>query len=144
MILLIHNSLGLDTGRSIAIDSGKILLTAETVIPLIIGTTIHAQDFRDVEGDKLKGRTTLPIAYPRGSRWSVLVAILGWSVALARWTSMVHWALKIAYVTMGACVGCVFVLHAKVENDRKSYDAYNVSKSDIFLPFCLMHATFCV
>ncbi|KAI0092001.1 UbiA prenyltransferase family-domain-containing protein [Irpex rosettiformis] len=114
------------TSFSLVLYDGPNMLIAETVIPLIIGTTIHAQDFRDVEGDKLKGRTTLPILLPRGSRWSVFLLVLGWSVVLAGWASTVHLTLKIAYMALGVWVGSIFVLRERIEDDRWSYDAYNV------------------
>jgi 4-hydroxybenzoate polyprenyltransferase len=99
---------------------------AEATIALIIGTTIHAQDFRDVEGDKLNGRTTLPILLPRGSRWLAGMGIVAWSIGLSQYSAL-HWAGKIVFVTLGAGVGTTFVWKGEKYDKGYSYDAYNVS-----------------
>ena len=47
----------------------------------LICTTIHAQDFRDEEGDRLRGRNTIQSAIgDRASRWSVILAAGFWSI----------------------------------------------------------------
>lgn len=105
--------------------------SAEAIIPLIICTTIHAQDFRDSVGDRIKGRSTLPILFPRGSRWLLFASILGWSVVLAERASGVHYATKVTYVIIGIFVGALFVLQGEGEQDQQSYDAYNVRDSTV-------------
>ncbi|RPD75877.1 hypothetical protein L226DRAFT_506546 [Lentinus tigrinus ALCF2SS1-7] len=50
---------------------------------LLILTTTHAQDFRDVIGDRATGRLTIPMAYPHASRLSMLVLLPAWSLFLS-------------------------------------------------------------
>ncbi|KAF8993244.1 hypothetical protein BDQ17DRAFT_1453433 [Cyathus striatus] len=49
---------------------------------IIIFTTIHAQDFSDVDGDRTLGRVTFPMYAPELSRVTILVAPPLWSWAL--------------------------------------------------------------
>ena len=48
----------------------------------IVMTTVHAQDLPDVEGDRLRGRKTMPLVYgERIARWSVTLSVCFWSIA---------------------------------------------------------------
>jgi 4-hydroxybenzoate polyprenyltransferase len=52
----------------------------------IFSTTIHAQDFRDQKGDRARGRNTIITAIGEvGARWSVVLAVLFWSLATPVW-----------------------------------------------------------
>jgi 4-hydroxybenzoate polyprenyltransferase len=52
-----------------------------TLLFCIMATTLQAQDLRDIEGDKAKGRQTLPIAWsPKVTRWSAAGFIILWSI----------------------------------------------------------------
>jgi 4-hydroxybenzoate polyprenyltransferase len=62
----------------------------------VICTTIHAQDFADVEGDKVRGRMSAPLIYgDRLSRWSVAVPVMFWSL-----TAPMYWGM--AWHDLGA------------------------------------------
>lgn len=50
----------------------------------VLASTLHAQDFKDVSGDRLTGRCTLPIIFPFGARLSVALGIPLWSICLSR------------------------------------------------------------
>eukprot|EP00136_Aspergillus_niger_P001987 XP_001391173.2 hypothetical protein ANI_1_1438064 [Aspergillus niger CBS 513.88] len=51
------------------------------VTSAVIGTTMHIQDIKDVEGDRAKNRRTMPIVMGDGpARWSVAVPVAIWSV----------------------------------------------------------------
>lgn len=48
---------------------------------VIITTTVHAQDFPDLEGDQARGRKTMPLLYgDMCSRWLLAIPIIAWSV----------------------------------------------------------------
>lgn len=95
---------------------------------LVIFTTIHAQDFADVEGDKQSGRRTLPIIAPEGARVYILVALLLWS-----WILATLWGLGpvsgTAFLGMGAFVGIRYFRLRAARDDRFSYVLYNVSQN---------------
>lgn len=51
------------------------------IFSLVITTTVHAQDFPDVEGDRVRGRKTMPLIYGEGfSRWFLAAWVLFWSL----------------------------------------------------------------
>ncbi|KAE9394469.1 hypothetical protein BT96DRAFT_978499 [Gymnopus androsaceus JB14] len=103
---------------------------------LIILTTIHAQDFRDVEGDTLLGRTTLPIAYPVLSRISMPLILLGWSIfisfnahlSLDSGISILGLLARWALITVAAWAGLRFRFLRDAKSDSKSYNMYNPVK----------------
>lgn len=90
--------------------------------------TIHAQDFKDVHGDRLVGRKTLPILFPRHARKTVLASVFCWSAALAA-----VWELDalaaVLFVGLGAAVGVRFLVHTSMEEDQRSFYLYSVSRA---------------
>ncbi|OJI87216.1 hypothetical protein ASPTUDRAFT_188542 [Aspergillus tubingensis CBS 134.48] len=69
------------------------------VISGVILTTMQIQDLKDVEGDRTRGRQTIPLAFGEGwSRWSIVGFVVGWSV-LCVW----FWGLE-GWVLMGRTV----------------------------------------
>ncbi|KAF2672543.1 hypothetical protein BT63DRAFT_199048 [Microthyrium microscopicum] len=53
-----------------------------SILWLAICTTIHAQDFADIAGDKARGRCSAPLLYGDSiSRWSVAVPVMFWTFA---------------------------------------------------------------
>lgn len=106
-------------------------LDSATVLALclnagIIFTTIHTQDFKDVEGDRMIGRKTMPIVHPKHSRKTVIIGLLTWSVILAFvWRPDAMTAL--GFLCLAAFVGIRFLRHTSVLEDQMSYYLYNVS-----------------
>jgi hypothetical protein len=94
----------------------------------VISTTIQAQDFADVVGDKAIGRLTMPIHFPELSRVITLMGIVAWSIYLAR-----LWHLgtisSLGFITFGTWIGARFYLQRTEKADTYSYALYNVSLS---------------
>lgn len=92
---------------------------------LALSTTYHAQDFRDVHGDRLIGRKTLPIVFPSIARPSVSLGILSWTIYLC-----IAWELDISTAAVFSLVACIvsgrFVLFREVNEDKISFHWYNV------------------
>ncbi|KAF5347406.1 hypothetical protein D9758_011279 [Tetrapyrgos nigripes] len=103
-------------------NTGFIALTCSCVL---IFTTISAQDFADVEGDKLSGRKTLPIVAPNGSRYYILSALLLWSYFLIHMWGLGPISGGI-FIGVGAYVGSRYFRFRDAKNDRLSYLLYNV------------------
>lgn len=97
-------------------------IAAETTV-VVFMSTLHAQDFKDADGDRLTGRRTFPIAYPVASRFAIGLAIPLWSILL---TFM--WQLDplcaIAFVGYGCYVGARFMLYRTVQDDKLSCKYY--------------------
>ncbi|KAI0757357.1 UbiA prenyltransferase family [Daedaleopsis nitida] len=98
---------------------------AQVINALVVLTTIHAPDLEDAAGDRLDGRRTLPVAFPRASRAVLLVALLGWSAFLVRFwgTGAVFSAVLLG---LGALAGVRFVALDSPEADHTSFRLYTV------------------
>ncbi|EIW54174.1 uncharacterized protein TRAVEDRAFT_132392 [Trametes versicolor FP-101664 SS1] len=111
-----------------------IALCSVLVSTAIFATTIHAQDFQDVDGDLTIGRRTIPIIFGDAARWTVIVPLVIWSVGLS-----VFWGLSVpvsAAVTMLAVCVCVLYLCARTAREYQvAYFWYNIWLSTAhFLP----------
>lgn len=110
---------------------GSGALNLQSVIALVcsgytIMTTIHAQDFADVEGDKISGRQTLPIAFPSGARVYIFVALISCSALLSSiWSVDGH--IQVLFNGMGLLVAIRFYFYRNQGSDERTYVLYNVS-----------------
>ncbi len=96
---------------------------------LIVLTTIHAQDFQDVPGDRIQGRKTLPIVAPTASRISMILLLM-WSM----WLGVISQTVlaQIFLISAAVVVGGRFMLFRTVPADRLSYILYNVRSFPIY------------
>lgn len=90
-------------------------------------TTIHCQDFRDIEGDRLSGRKTLPIQFGQSaSRALFSFFVIFWSLVIPHFWNL-PLLYRAVYLLAGLYLGvCVFRRRA-VNDDKRSYRLYNVS-----------------
>lgn len=92
----------------------------------IILTTIHTQDYKDIQGDIAAGRVTLPIAYPISSRPVTAFLLIAWSWGISR-----TWRLDdVTAAVMGVLslvVGMSFVTRTDSRADKISFYWYSVS-----------------
>ncbi|KAF9233761.1 UbiA prenyltransferase family [Melanogaster broomeanus] len=93
---------------------------------VIFATTLHCQDFKDEEGDRLIGRKTLPIVFPALARISVMVGLPLWSLCLA-----CVWKIDVicsaAFVAYAGLIGVRFMMLQDAQADRMSCKLYSVS-----------------
>ncbi|KAI0031801.1 hypothetical protein K488DRAFT_19015, partial [Vararia minispora EC-137] len=93
---------------------------------LIIVSTTHVQDFRDVVGDSILRRHTLPLAWPQASRIYLPLVIIAWSIGISAHCTL--GALGgLSFCALAVFVGMRFYLLREIEEDRLSYLYYNVS-----------------
>jgi 1,4-dihydroxy-2-naphthoate octaprenyltransferase len=97
-----------------------------SVIAAILATTIQAQDFQDVVGDKAVGRYTLPVAFPNFSRYTPMVTLVMWSLYLT-----IMWEITppagVGFTFLGIVVGIRYYVLRSTKDDEWSYVLYNVS-----------------
>ena len=115
----------LGTGK----DMSRLEPTAISAIVMslaVFASTLHAQDFKDVEGDRLIGRQTLPIAFPNLARTSMLIGLPLWSICLSR-----VWAVDAlctsVFTAYAAMVGFRFMTCNTSQAARRSCKLYSVS-----------------
>ncbi|KAI5120554.1 hypothetical protein M0805_000282 [Coniferiporia weirii] len=88
-------------------------------------STIQAEDFKDIKGDRLIGRKTLPIVAPTIARPTLMLGLLAWSISLSTlWCLSTIGAL--AFIALALLVGIRFVVLDTIEADQRSYYLYNV------------------
>jgi 1,4-dihydroxy-2-naphthoate octaprenyltransferase len=117
---------------------------------LILATTIHAQDFRDVEGDRGTGRNTLPMMFPAVSRVTMVLFLPLWTSLVVAFCKPSIW-LGAVYISLSLVVGVRFFVFRRCEDDKWSYFVYNVSigifsslallisLSKVWLSFTILH-----
>lgn len=90
-------------------------------------TTIHCQDFRDIEGDRLSGRITLPIQFGQtASRALFSFFVVFWSIFIPHIWDM-STLCRVVYFLSGLYLGVIVFRRRTVEEDKQSYKLYNVS-----------------
>ena len=92
----------------------------------IIFTTIHVQDYKDIQGDLAAGRITLPIAYPMSSRPVTAFLLITWSWGISR-TSHLDNVMEAVIGILSLVVGTSFVARTDSRADKISFYWYNVS-----------------
>ncbi|KAI0253443.1 UbiA prenyltransferase family [Lactifluus subvellereus] len=100
-------------------------VTAVIISGILIFSAIQAQDFPDVEGDKVVGRMTFPIYAPELSRFLTLFATVAWSVFLS-WFWDVGPISTAVFVSLGIHVGLRYYCWRTLEADKRSYLIFNV------------------
>ncbi|KAG6369814.1 UbiA prenyltransferase family [Boletus reticuloceps] len=102
-----------------------VALIAVVMSMVIFATTLHCQDFKDAEGDRMIGRKTLPILFPSLARISVMVGLPLWSVCLTcLWK--IDAMCSVAFVAYASYVGMRFVMLQGAQADRKSCQLYSL------------------
>lgn len=121
--------LGFEYGAT-KIMAGSTMLRPEAQLSLlmsglIILTTVHAQDFSDVEGDKAIGRITLPLYAPLFSRFLVCIGVPMWSIILS-----VMWDIspgkRVLLICLGIFVAWRFYSYKTASREATSYVFYNI------------------
>ncbi|KAF8125422.1 UbiA prenyltransferase family-domain-containing protein [Boletus edulis] len=109
-------------------DPSRVTETAKLAVQLTIAvftSTVHCQDFKDVEGDRLTGRRTVPIMFPIASRLVVGLGLPIWSYLLCCiWD--IDWLCTLAFVAYGCFVGGRFLCLRTRDADKRSCKYYSV------------------
>ncbi|KAJ8593335.1 hypothetical protein M405DRAFT_762134 [Rhizopogon salebrosus TDB-379] len=91
----------------------------------VFATTLHAQDFKDEEGDRFTGRRTLVTLFPMFARISMMIGVPLWSYCLSRlW--QVDNICSAAFVMYGMVVGARFMIYRGASADRQSCKLYSL------------------
>ncbi|KAF9223073.1 hypothetical protein BS17DRAFT_151723 [Gyrodon lividus] len=120
-------------------DSSELSETGKLAVQLsvaVFASTLHCQDFKDAEGDRITGRRTIPIMFPVASRISVGLGLPLWSLCLCHIWDL-DWLCTAAFVAYGCFVGARFMLYRTVEADRRSCKYYTLVLSPPPIPWLL-------
>ncbi|KAH7909467.1 UbiA prenyltransferase family-domain-containing protein [Hygrophoropsis aurantiaca] len=108
--------------RSRLESTGALAIALSTCVFI---TTLHAQDFKDEEGDRLIGRKTLPIVFPSLSRASIMIGLPLWSICLSLVWGM-DWLSTFVFVAFALLVGSRFATCTTVQGYRVSCKLYSL------------------
>ena len=111
-----------------------IALKALVYNSLVILSTIHVQDFPDVQGDTAQNRKTIPILAPVMSRILTGAMIIFWSIYMGFIWRVGIWCSGVL-LAMGLVIAWRLWFLRTTSEDRKSYVIYNVSS---FLQFSVI------
>lgn len=89
------------------------------LIAAMICSTVQIQDMADQEGDRIRGRRTLPLVLgDRGARWTIVAAVGFWSVVAPTFWA-VSMRMYVAPVTLGMFVAGRVITRCSVDDDKK-------------------------
>ncbi|KAH6648713.1 UbiA prenyltransferase family-domain-containing protein [Truncatella angustata] len=91
-------------------------------------STVQIQDLRDVEGDRIRGRATMPLAFGDApTRWITALFIMFWSVACpAYWGNGAFTAGYILPLLIGGYVSFRVLAYKSVKADRLSFHCHTL------------------
>jgi 4-hydroxybenzoate polyprenyltransferase len=96
------------------------------IIAAVVCTTLQIQDFHDLEGDRYRGRSTIPILIGDvAARWTVVTPMLIWS-----WFVPSFWNMTMvgyaAPLGIGGLISWRSLMHKGVESDRVTYKMWGL------------------
>lgn len=96
------------------------------MIGAIVFTTLQVQDLCDQEGDRGRGRATIPIVWgDHVARWTVIVPMLTWSIGAPSFWRVPWWGY-IGPFGIGAMICMRASMLKGVEADRKTYKVWGL------------------
>jgi 4-hydroxybenzoate polyprenyltransferase len=94
-----------------------------SIIAFAVTTTSHAQDFREMDGDRTAGRKTVPLIIgDTNARLLVAAGVISWN-GIACWVWQVRFSGFLAWIMDGAMVGDFFWDRNK-EGDTRSWKIF--------------------
>ena len=99
----------------------------------IVLTTLQMQDMSDQEGDRTRGRGTIPLVLGDGvARWTIAVPVTIWSLACPIFWEIHPYAF-IAPLVLGGAVGLRILLLRSVDADKVTWKFWNLWISCLYL-----------
>ena len=103
------------------------------IIAMIVSMTVQMQDIPDQEGDRVRGRMTVPLVIGEGAaRWTVALGTLFWALV-----APTFWEVKVgAYVVpvaLGSLVARRALLKSTVAEDKLTFKLWNLWMVSVYL-----------
>lgn len=97
------------------------------LVGCIVFTTVHIQDLTDMEGDKLRGRKTVPLVIgSRACRWSIAILVPFWTLAAAAfWDAMLS-TTAIISGALAMVVASRILKTNDLSHDKMTFRAWNL------------------
>ena len=92
----------------------------------IVFSTVQIQDLYDQDGDKLRGRNTLPLVLGDAqARWITAVSMSVWCW-MSPWFWGLHWTAYTVSVGLGCLIGLRLLTRRAVKDDRRTFMLWNM------------------
>ena len=99
----------------------------------IVFSTLQMQDMADQEGDRERGRGTIPLVLGDGvARWTIVIPVAAWSVACPLFWSLSPYAY-VAPVILGATLSLRLLLIRTVDADKLTWKLWNIWITSLYL-----------
>ena len=128
--VIISIAFGLYNGASLRVACGSENTVNETglhwivIISAIVLSTMQIQDLKDVVGDHMRNRQTMPLIFgDTVTRWSIAVPVLAWSVFCPLYLGLGVLGSGLP-VTMGAYVAFRTLWKRSIQADRLSWQIW--------------------
>jgi len=96
------------------------------IIAAVVFTTLQIQDFHDQEGDRARGRSTIPILVgDAAGRWTVVTPMLIWSWFIPSFWGMTLYGY-LAPLGIGGVISWRSLMRKGVESDRNTYKMWGL------------------
>ncbi|KAI0108736.1 UbiA prenyltransferase family-domain-containing protein [Hypoxylon sp. NC0597] len=100
-------------------EAKKMLQNWYILMAAAITTTIHAQDFMDITGDKARDRKTMPLLYGEAlSRWSLAIFLVSWSLVCLNFWHVNAGTIQGVILAIAACAATLVTMKRGQECDK--------------------------
>ena len=129
--------LGFATGATMVAMGGDSLNTVAWNWLAAIGVTVfltgHMQDIPDQEGDRMRGRNSVPLVIGDGpARWTIATTMTAASLLLPTFWKMGLWGY-LAATSVGAVVVWRIIAKRTIEDDEVTWRLWNIWISSLYL-----------
>lgn len=122
--------------ESARLTSSGVIWTS--IISGVISTTMHVQDLKDQEGDRIRNRRSAPIVLgDRVSRVTVAVPVCFWSLFCTRFWPLGIWGT--GPVALGAWVALRCIAHTDKISDRRTWEIWALWTATLYSMPCLYY-----
>ena len=147
--LIISIAFALYNGASLRIASGPDYEVHQAgfswllIISAVVLSTMHVQELKDVAGDKVRNRRTVPLVFGDSvARWSVAVPVLAWSVICPLYLRLGLLGFVLP-VTLGVFVACWTLWTQNIQAARLSWQIWALWLISLYvLPLIKDHSVF--
>ncbi|KAI0183115.1 UbiA prenyltransferase family-domain-containing protein [Xylaria flabelliformis] len=103
------------------------------ILGLVIFLTVQIQDISDTEGDRLRGRVTMPLVFGHVfTRWWTAALIWTFSSLCPAYWSLT-WHSFVALVGLGSLVAIRMLIYRSVEADKRTFQIWNAWLVSIYM-----------
>ncbi|OTA53813.1 hypothetical protein K449DRAFT_409628 [Hypoxylon sp. EC38] len=106
-------------GDGIRDETENMLPNWYILLAVVVTTTVHAQDFMDIAGDKARDRKTMPLLYGDAlSRWILAIFVTGWSLVCLSFWHVHAWTIQGVLLGIVTSTAMLVIMNRGQECDR--------------------------